>query len=197
MPGRISDDAFYRLVSCAAPPLGECNKPQIFWPEDARLSLSVGIAQIDPTFPDYKLNLVDAAIDAAIDEINRSGAYLYLERVYEGEPDIAFYLLATEQGGIIQGTGNPRIDGHDLAIGRVAIRSLGDEIQEAAIALSMDIQRREVASVVLEELVQALGLPTDIQSPAYLTSLFSETGNTAVRLEGQDAEALRRHYPVY
>ncbi len=197
VPGLLSDEAFYRLVSCAAPPDGECGKPEIRWPESTRVSLSVGVTQIDPAFPDYKFNLVDQAIDDAIEEINSAGARLFIERVYEGTPDISFYLLATPQGARIEGTGNPRMDGYELAIGRVAIRSLGEDIQEAAIALSLDIQRREVASVVLEELVQALGLPTDIRSPAYLHSVFAEDGNAAVRLEGQDAEALRRHYPHF
>lgn len=195
VPGRVSDEAFYRLVACAAPPGGECGKPEIRWSEERRIALTVGIAQIDEEFPDYKLNLVDVAIDAAIDEINSSGAYLLLERVFEGTPDIALYLLNTPQGGEIAGTGNAEIDGEILAIGRVAIRSIAGEIQHAAIALSRDIRRREVASVVLEEMVQAMGLPTDIQSPAYRGSIFSEDGNSVVWLRGQDAEALRRHYP--
>lgn len=195
IPGRVSDEAFYRLVACAAPPGGACAKPRIRWPESRRLSLSVAITQIDDAFPSYKLNLVDAALDAAIDEINRSGAYLLLERVYEGTPDISLYLVDTPQGGTITGTGNAEMDGETLAVGRVAIRSLGGEIQEAAIALSRDIRRREVASVVLEELVQAMGLPTDVQSPAYADSIFAEDSNSVVWLRGQDAEALRLHYP--
>jgi len=195
VPARVSDEAFYRLVACAAPPGGDCAKPEIRWSESRRLTLRVGIAQIDDAFPSYKLGLVDAAIDAAIDEINRTGAYLMLERVYEGTPDIALYLVDTAQGGTITGTGNAEMDGEELAVGRVAIRSIGGEIQEAAIALSRDIRRREVASVVLEELVQAMGLPTDVQSPAYANSIFSEDGNSVVWLRGQDAEALRRHYP--
>lgn len=195
IPARVSDEAFYRLVACAAPPGGVCAKPEIRWSETRRLTLSVGITQIDDGFPSYKMHLVDAALDAAIDEINSSGAYLLLERIFEGTPDIAVYLVDTPQGGTITGTGNAEMDGERLAVGRVAIRSLGGEIQEAAIALSRDIRRREVASVVLEELVQAMGLPTDVQSPAYSDSIFAEDGNSVVWLRGQDAEALRRHYP--
>jgi len=44
-------------------------------------------------------------------------------------------------------------------------------------------------------LVQAMGLPTDIESPAYTGSIFAESSNSAVWLRGQDAAALRRHYP--
>jgi len=195
VPRRLSDEAFYRLVACAAPPGGQCSKPEIRWSEERRVSLTVGIAQIDAGFPTYKLDLVDDAIDRAIAQINATGAYLVLERIYEREPDIALYLLDTAQGSIINGTGNEELDGSDLSVGRVAIRSIGGDIQEAAIAISRDIQRREIASVVLEELVQALGLPTDIQSPAYPDSIFNENSNAVVWLRGQDAEALRRHYP--
>ena len=82
-----------------------------------------------------------------------------------------------------------------MAIARVALRSRGCTILSAAIAISQEIRRREIASVVLEELVQALGLPTDIDSPAYTRSIFSEADNATVWLRGQDAAALRRHYP--
>lgn len=197
IPRVVSDEAFYRLVSCAAPPGGECAKPQIRWPEEDRLSLEVGIAQVDAGFAGYRLDLVDAAIDHAIAEINAVGAYLLLERSYESAPDIALYLVDTPQHGVITGTGVAEIDGEDLPIGRVVIRSLGGEIQSASIAISRDIQRREIASVVLEEIVQALGLTTDVQSPAYGHSIFNENANRVVRLRGQDAEAIRRHYPRF
>lgn len=195
VPDVISDEAFYRLVACAAPPGGECNKPLIYWPEDRRLALRVGIANTAGTFPDYKLDIVDAAIDAAIAEINGAGANLFLVRVYEGEMDIPFHLVDTPQGGVIANTGIEELDGSDIAIGRVAIRSRGEDIVAATIAISQDIRRREIASVILEELVQSLGLVTDIASPAYELSIFAEHGNSMTRLRGQDASALRRHYP--
>jgi len=195
VPGIISDDAFYRLVACAAPPGGDCAKPLIHWPEEQRLTLRVGIANAAESFPDYKMDIVDQAIDDAIAEINGAGAGLYLERAYEGELDVPIYLVDTPQGGILSGTGVSELDGSEIAIARVALRSRGGEIVSSAIAISQDIQRREIASVVLEELVQAMGLPTDIASPAYGRSIFSETGNSTVWLRGQDAAALRRHYP--
>ncbi|WP_224815619.1 DUF2927 domain-containing protein [Hasllibacter sp. MH4015] len=195
VPDLVSDEAFYRMVACAAPPGGECGKPFIFWPEEQRLNLRVGIATSADSFPDYKLDLVDAAIDAAIDEINGAGAHLFLERVYEGEMDIPLHLVEAPQGGVIEGTGVEELDGSSIAIGRVAIRSRGADIVAATIAISQDIRRREIASVVLEELVQSLGLVTDIASPAYEDSIFAENGNNMTRLRGQDAAALRRHYP--
>jgi len=186
VPDLISDEDFYRLVACAAPPGGPCAKPLIRWPEDRRLSTS---------FPGYKLDLVDRGVDEAIAEINATGAALFLERAYEPPYDVPIYLVATPQGGIVRGTGEAELDGSDIAIARVALRSRRGEIQTVAIAISQDIQRREIASVVLEELVQAMGLPTDIDSPAYTRSIFAEDANSTVWLRGQDAAALRRHYP--
>jgi len=195
VPDLISDEDFYRLVACAAPPGGACAKPIIRWPEARRQPLRIGIAAVAPSFPSYKLDLVDRAIDAAIAEINLSGADLALLRAYEGELDVPFFLVATPQGGRIEGTSIAELDGADIAIARVALRSRGSDINAAAIAISQDIRRREIISVVLEELVQAMGLPTDIDGPAYERSLFSEASNFAVWLRGQDAAALRRHYP--
>lgn len=195
VPGPISDADFHRLVACAAPPGGECAKPMIRWPEARRLRMRVGIAAIAESFPSYKLDLIDRAIDDAIAEINASGAHLHLTRAYEGDLDVPLFLVDTPQGGTISGTSLPDLDGADLAIARVALRSRGDEIVSAAIAISRDINRREIASVVLEEIVQAMGLPTDIDGPAYGGSIFAEFSNSTVWLRGQDVAALRLHYP--
>lgn len=195
VPDLISDEAFYRLVACAAPPGGECAKPFIRWPRERRLRLRAGIAQIAEGFAGYRLDLIDRSIDRAIAEINGAGAHLFLERAYEGPFDVPIYLVDAPQGGEIAGTGVADLDGTSISIGRVALRSRGEVITGAAIAISADIQRREIASVVLEELVQAMGLVTDVVSPAYTDSIFAETENSASRLRGQDAAALRRHYP--
>ncbi|MDG4648536.1 DUF2927 domain-containing protein [Roseibacterium sp. SDUM158017] len=195
VPDFVSDEAFYRMVACAAPPGGDCAKPFIRWPVERRLRLRVGIAQIAGTFASYRLDIVDQAIDRAIAEVNAAGAHLYLERAFEAPFDVPFYLIDTPQGGEISGTSVPELDGSEIAIGRVALRSRAGVITGAAIAISADIQRREIASVVLEELVQSMGLVTDVLSPAYEDSIFSETGNSVTRLRGQDAAALRRHYP--
>lgn len=195
VPDLISDGDFYRLVACAAPPGGDCAKPLIRWSDERRQGLRVGIAAIADSFPTYKLDLIDRALDDAIDQINASGAALRVIRAYEGELDVPLFLVDTPQGGTISGTSLPDLDGADIAIARVVLRSRGDTITGAAIAISQDIRRREIASVVLEELVQAMGLPTDIDGPAYDQSIFSETSNSTVWLRGQDAAALRRHYP--
>ena len=191
----LSDEDFYRVVACAAPPGGECRKPIVRWPRQRRLALRVGIARVDPAFPSYKFILVDSAIDQAIAEINSIGADLHLERRYGAPFDVPIFLTGTAAGGRVADTGNSNIDGADISLARVVLRSRRGDIQEAAIALSLDIGRREIASILLEELVQAMGLVTDVAGDAYRRSIFSETGNSVVWLRGQDAEALRRHYP--
>jgi hypothetical protein len=125
VPDLISDEAFYRLVACAAPPGGDCAKPFIRWPRERRLRLRVGIAQIAEGFADYRLDLVDRSVDRAIAEINGAGAHLYLERAYEGPFDIPIYLVDAPQGGEIAGTGVADLDGTSISIGRVALRSRG------------------------------------------------------------------------
>jgi hypothetical protein len=195
VPDLVSDEAFYRMVACAAPPGGACTKPLIRWPVERRLRLRVGIAQIGAGFATYRLDIVDRAIDRAIAEVNGAGAHLFVERAFEPPFDVPFYLVDAPQGAEISGTSVPDLDGSQIAIGRVVLRSRGDEITSAAIAISADIQRREIASVVLEELVQSMGLVTDVLSPAYENSIFSEQGNSVTRLRGQDAAALRLHYP--
>ena len=197
VPGLISDQDFYRLVACGAEPGGPCTKPMIRWPEARRGEMRVGIAAVAPTFPSYKFDLIDRAIDEAIAQINASGADLYLTRVYEGDLDVPLFLVDTPQGGTITGTSLPDLDGADMAIARVALRSRGEDIVAAAIAISQDINRREIASVVLEDLVQAMGLPTDIDGTAYDRSIFAEYSNSTVWLRGQDAAALRLHYPRF
>ena len=195
LAGPVPDDVFYRVVACAAPPGGACAKPMIRWPEDRRMRLRVGIAAVSMIFPDYKFDLIDRALDDAIAEINASGAALFLTRVYEGALDVPIFLVDTPQGGQIAGTSLPELDGAEMAIARVALRSRGPYIVGSAIAISQDVGRREIASVVLEELVQAMGLPTDVAGPDYDRSVFSETHNSTVWLRGQDAAALRYHYP--
>ncbi|KPQ17806.1 MAG: Protein of unknown function (DUF2927) [Rhodobacteraceae bacterium HLUCCO18] len=193
----VSDESFYRLVACAAPPGGDCAKPFVWWPRERRLRLRVGIAQISEGFADYRFDVVDRSVDRAIAEINGAGAHLFLERAFEGPFDIPIFLVDAPEGGEITGTGVADLDGSSISIGRVTLRSRGAEITDAVIAISADIQRREIASVVLEELVQSLGLVTDVLSPAYSHSIFSESHNSATRLRGQDAAALRRHYPRF
>ncbi len=196
--GPLDDETFYRAVACGAIPGADCARPMARWPEDRARSLTVGIAQIDDGFPVYKLSWARAALDEAIAEINAAGADLSLTRRADGLPaDIPVYLTGAPRGGIVAGTGYRGLDGAQIEAGLVTIWWRDGKISSAAVALSADVRRRSIRSVMLEELVQAMGLPTDIRGPAYRgQSIFDEDSNAVIRLTGQDAAALRRHYPL-
>jgi hypothetical protein len=71
------------------------------------------------------------------------------------------------------------------------------EILAAAIVMSTTLGIGSYEGVILEELTQALGLMTDIKSPAYVgVSVLSQDGNRVTRLGQQDKVALRLHYPL-
>ena len=99
MADLVSDESFYRLVACAAPPGGDCAKPFVWWPRERRLRLRVGIAQISEGFADYRFDVVDRSVDRAIAEINGAGAHLFLERAFEGPFDIPIFLVDAPEGG--------------------------------------------------------------------------------------------------
>lgn len=193
---RLSDRDFHRLVACAAPPGGACAKPMMRWPAGKRRGLSVGLLPPPPGLPDWKAALVEEGVARAVAEVNGAGAGIRL-RAVDGPGDVTVRVVGTPPGGIIGGTGEEALDGRPLPLALVAVRRDRGTgaIAEAQIALSAGIRRREVAPVLLEEVVQALGLVTDVGGAAYHRSIFSETGNSAAFLRGQDAAALRLHYP--
>lgn len=190
VPGRLDDAAFYRAVACAAPPGGACRKPFLRWPEARRGDLTVGLVPLAEGPPP---DLYRRDLDAALAEVNGLDAGLRLRRT-RGRADIEVHVVDTPPGHVMRGTGIADLDGQVLPLGRVSLRTRGGIIREALVAISSYAGPGEVAPILLEEIVQGLGLITDIKSPAYGDSLFSEERNDVVRLEAQDAMALRRHY---
>ncbi|MEM8823640.1 MAG: DUF2927 domain-containing protein [Pseudomonadota bacterium] len=191
--GRLNDEAFYRLVACAAPPGGACQKPMLRWDETTRQSIGIMLASVPPDLPPYKRRLFDAGIDNAVAQINGLDAGVQLVRVV-AQAEITIVVVDTRPGEVVTGTGIPALDDAVLPLGRVAVSIEDEHIRQGFIAISGWIDHRAIRSVVLEEMTQALGLLTDIRSPAYRLSIFSEDGNAVTRLTGQDAMAIRRHY---
>jgi hypothetical protein len=185
-------------VACAAAPEAECSRPMARWPVERARTLTVGIANIDADFPTYKLSWAHAAVDEAIAEINAAGADLRITRRADGlAADIPIFLTGAGRGEAVSGTGYRGLDGSIIQAGLVTLWWQDGAISTAAVALSADVRRRSIRSVMLEELVQALGLSTDIRGPAYRgRSIFDEDTNAVTQLLGQDADALRRHYPL-
>ncbi|WP_141194843.1 DUF2927 domain-containing protein [Maliponia aquimaris] len=195
--GPLSDEDFYRLVACAAPPGGPCDKKMVHW-STAR-PLRVQLTRIDPAFLGGKQKRARAALTRAVRYINRVGAGIALTEVPEGaEADIRIYLVDTDGTAPISGTGIKGVDGTTVTGARVIVWSRSDSqlIQRAQIVFGTRLHIRHYESAMIEELTQALGLLTDIRNPDYLgKSVFSQDDNLSKDLGPQDVMALRRHYP--
>jgi hypothetical protein len=193
VPGRLDDEAFYRAVACGAAPGAACTKPFIRWPEARRRPLTVSLTSPSGGLPGDLGDRFDAAVDAALDEVNGLDAGVRLARA-EAAGDIEVHVVATPPNHVMRGTGVPDLEGQILPLARVALRAQHGDIVDGLIAVSAFARPEDIPSVLLEEITQALGLMTDIRGPAYRGSLFAEDGNSVTRLAGQDAMAVRRHY---
>lgn len=196
VPGRLSDDDFYNLVSCEALPGQPCRFEHVRWKATDAKDLTISIFQIAPDYTDYVA--ADAALDNAVAEINGLGAGLTLRRVADGEDaHVTIYLSEHKGGDKISGVGIKGVDGSNIQGAYVHIFWNGArELTRGVIIFSIDLGKQDIEPVMLEEVVQSLGLLTDIRSPWYETrSIFSEDTNLVTKLGGQDAMVLRRHYP--
>ena len=195
--GALSDNDFYRLVSCAAPVAAPCQKDVIRWSPADAVDVSVGIVQIDEGYPPNLIIAVNTALNVAIADVNAADAELHLTRSEDTEnPDIGIYLLDLVEGDAISGTGRVPLDGAILQAAKAQVWWRDDfSIITTAIVFGRDITFADLPSVMLEEITQANGLLTDIDGKYYETrSIFSETSNHRTTLGIQDIMALRRHY---
>lgn len=197
--GPLSDTDFYRLVSCAAPPAGACQKPLVRWsPADAQ-DVSIGIVQVEHGYPEDAVGLISAALQSAINQLNAADANLRVTLSDQAtKPDIGIHLLAIASGGVVRNTGLYPLDGIRIDSARAQLWWRADlSLIKGAIVFAKDVDRADVPSIMLEEVTQAMGLLTDIGGTRYqTTSIFSETSNQVTQLGDQDIMALRRHYPI-
>lgn len=192
--GKLSDRDFYRLVACAAAPKQSCKRAMIHWPKPV---LTVDFVEIDKRLESSRISISERALQNAISEINRAGAGIKLVRAINQKPDIRIHLTAGR-----------KVDRHALvrqvtrtvgprAIGITRIFFENYRITKALVVIAAENRKEELTSVMLEEITQSLGLPTDIRNRHYhARSIFSESGNRTVRLQGQDVKALHLHYPI-
>lgn len=195
---RLSDDDFYRAVSCAAPVSGACQKETVRWSPADAVDISVGIVKVALDYPPPLRQLAETSLKKAIAEVNASGANFHLTLSDSNiKPDISVYLLPLTQGDRITGTGLYPLDGEVIEAARTQIWWRADRsLINAAIVFAKDVAPDDVASIMLEEVTQSMGLLTDIDGSYYhARSIFSESGNQQTRLGPQDIMALRRHYP--
>jgi Protein of unknown function (DUF2927) len=196
--GHLSDEDFYKAVSCGAVPGWGCRSTPVKWPHDRARRLSVSLAMTDEGYPAATAARISLAIDHAISQINGSGADVRLRRHRDETPaDIAVRLYGVSEGRMATGSGIADLEGAAMTAGYVSVDyDAGYTIRRGRILFAADIGDQNVESIVLEELTQSLGLLFDIDDPAYRsTSVFAERGDDVTDLTGQDADALRRHYP--
>lgn len=196
--GTLSDDAFYRLVACAAPLGGDCQKPMVRWANPSALTLWV--APLPRAFLGGKAQRAKAALALALKEINAAEAGVNL-RISRNRKDanIKLFFLDIARGEPVAGTGLKWVDGSPLggASTRLQVSPAKGQILDGVILVSNDLSIRSYESVLLEEITQALGLMTDVKSDAYVgVSVLSQDGNRVKALGEQDKMALRRHYPL-
>lgn len=195
---RLSDSDFYRLVACAAPIGGACQKELVRWsPADAQ-DVSLGFVQIENGYPEDVAQLATAALNSAIEQLNAAHANLHVTLWDNtGKPDIGIHLLNIVEGDAIRNTGLDPLDGSRIQAAKMELWWRDDySLIEGAIVFGNDIAMRDLRSVMLEEVTQAMGLLTDIGGPYYeARSIFSESSNRSTALGPQDVMALRRHYP--
>lgn len=197
--GKLSDRDFYRLIACAAPPGGQCQKPALKWPASKANRLTIGLIRIDEGFPQRNVGGVQAALANTIQQINSVGAGVRLLQISSGKPDISIVLSPTLENlsGRKSSKFSDLIDSFAAtAMARVFTKPNSATIQRAEVVITGKVPRSDLKSVVLEEVVQSLGLMTDIHNKYYnRRSIFSEVGSRVTRLKGQDAKAVLFHYP--
>jgi hypothetical protein len=196
--GKLSDDDFYRLVTCAAPAGQACQKTAARWSKRDAKDLSFGTVFVADGFPPRLQARIEEGLDRGMEVLNASGANLRVRRAKPDErPDIRIRLLDIPEGAPISGTGVRELDG--VVIGAATNTLVWNDAKKLTvchITSSNNADLRQVVSGMVEELVQCMGFNTDIGGRYYETrSIFSETSNSLVRLGDQDIMALRRHYP--
>lgn len=192
--GALSDQDFYRLAACGAPPGGKCQQDFVRW---KKRQVTVALAPDTDGVPAETARQVDKAVDQAIATLNRAGAGVQLRRD-DGlrRPDILIRRTALTEGEKTRSI--PRFpDGEEIGVGFMWLYWRGDNsISQAGILISSDIYPAHVRSVVLEEIMQCLGFLFDIENPAYEgRSILAQDSNSTITIIGQDRAILLLHYP--
>ena len=198
--GRLSDRDFYRAVACAAPPGGACQKKILRWPNRKAKNLSLRVVKTDGQVTRKRSDAAVKAIQAAIAQINAVNSSVKIRIINSGKPDISVVLTKRRVSNF---EGNPRsvddifLRGAAVGLAEVFTERGSSEIKRARVTLATEMEDKFLKALALEEIVQSLGLLTDIHNRYYHNrSIFSETGSNVRRLKGQDARVIEMHYPL-
>lgn len=201
--GKLSNQAFYKSIACKAKPGQKCQTPLRRWPKPIRKNISVGLVGVQGVARNGGyVGATERAISNAVKQVNGAGAGVRL-RVYTGNAaqnaNIQVHLVKPQGNNrIIKNTGYRLLDGQKANNAISASATVGKYILSSGIAVSVDrVKQSKLQSIVLEEVVQSLGLTWDIHNPYYdKRSIFAQVGTDSVtKLKGQDARVLRMHYP--
>ncbi len=191
--GFLQDEVFFRLVTCGAPPGGDCRAPDLRWREP-HLTLAVKPGD-DPLPKGFEARL-NSAVAHALGEINGAGMGLQVTLTNAGTADITVRATPLGEGALLAEA--PGFSGQGvMGVGYMTVWSDDDHrITEAVILISTTIDDADMTSVVLEEVTQALGILYDIENPWYEgVSILSQSSNETTTITGQDAALLRWMYP--
>ena len=191
--GKLSNDAFYRLIACGAVPEGECQGPFVHWDQPiVTVALPPADRAMDPAIADQ----IDTALDQAIAALNAARFGITLQRgISRQPPDIIVHRIGLKEGDRTKGIAG-MTDGLEIGVGYMQINwDDALRITDGAIVIAADIAPEDVRSVMLEELAQSLGFLYDIENPYYEgVSIFSQDSNETISITGQDRAILRMHY---
>ena len=199
--GQLSDRDFYRAVSCRAPPGQICPTRTLKWPTFLRGRLSISLAGVQGSDPHF-VSRARNAMERAVAEINRANSGVQIRNVWGPQASLAnIQVYLVEPKGPqkkIEKLSFPPLVGK-VADPAVSVRStLGSTILSAGIAIERNPALvPKLQSIMLEKILESLGLVWDIQNPFYdKKSLFSPFEKAPIgRLTGQDLTVLRLHYP--
>jgi hypothetical protein len=191
--GRLSDEDFFRLVTCGAKPGGPCRGDSPRW---AKRRLTLTLAMGDEPAPAGFEARLQAAIDHAITQINGVGARITIVQTDRRSADITIRPTALTEGAKLKEVPGVSAAGI-MGVGYVSLWwDDSERITDASILISTSITNRDLKSVMLEEITQSLGALYDIENPAYEgVSILSQNSNATTTLKGQDAALLRWLYP--
>ena len=188
----LSDQALLRLVTCGAPPGGDCTVNPVRW---RKTDLTISFGPVPKGYPAKRATKIDKALDQAIATLNAAGSTIHLTRV-TGRADINLRPTLFKSGDKIRGEHNIA-NGLRMAEGLYSIQpDFRGRIRSATVLLARDIKWPNIRSIVLEEVTQSLGFRFDISGKAYQDiSIFAQWGNSVKAIKGQDAAILRLYYP--
>jgi hypothetical protein len=201
--GKLTDAQFYKAVTCKAKINASCQEKPARWPAFLSNQLTVGLAQVQKGTSTQQERVVRQALQESVDLINDSGANIKLRYVsgWKAKRTWIKVHIVKPHGPkhVIKDVSLRGMSGLKAQNARTKIYANKDyKIARAGITISNTVTDPvRLRALVLEELVQSLGLMWDIENPYYNTrSIFSQSGpDNLLKIEGQDKAALQRHYP--